>query len=384
MTLFNQDKIVKKYPVNQPRLSKNDIDAVTETLKEGWISSEGPSILQFERRFSSAIGRKYGIAVSNGTSAIDACVELCDLKENDEVIVPSFTIISTINAILRKGAKINFVDCKHDNYTCAEADIINKINKKTKLVICAHIYCYPENYANLERVCFENDIFLIEDAAELYGTTVNSRVVGTFGDASIVSFYINKFITTGEGGMILTDSPDLYERFKKIRNLSFNPEKRFVHEDIGYNHRMTNMQAALGLSQISILHENIEKKKAIGKWYHELLDPIDPLFIPGSTLSGVTNYYWVVPLHIPIESDIFSFARALANVGVGTRPQFFPLNLQPVIKKYNGVIIDNCHHAKRNYYSGLYLPNGLDLTQEDITEIVSRIKNVAKNASIIS
>ena len=375
---------MKKYPVNEPLLSDADIEAVTSALTDGWISSEGPAVAKFEEKMAGTLQRSFGIAVANGTAAIDTIVEACGLSYGDEVIVPSFTIISTINALLRTEAKIRFADCSYNNYTCSEESIISKINENTKLIICAHIYCFPVDYSNLEKICQDKGIFLMEDAAELYGAKINDRIVGSFGDASIVSFYPNKYITTGEGGMIITDSPVLAEKFKKIRNLGFDPNKRFFHETIGYNFRMTNIQAALGLSQLENLRSNIQKKQQIGSWYYHNFQDEDSIFIPPPENIGVTNYYWVVPLHIPSPHDIFNFAQKLANVGVGTRPQFYPLNLQPVLQSYGHKIIDDCPASKRNYYSGLYLPNGLTLGEEDAREISNRIKTVAKDVGIIS
>ena len=375
---------MKKYPVNEPLISDVDIEAVTSALTDGWISSEGPAVAKFEEKVAGTLQRSFGIAVSNGTAAIDTIVEACGLSSGDEVIVPSFTIISTINSLLRTEARIRFADCSYDNYTCSEQSIISKINENTKLIICAHIYCFPVDYSNLEKICQDREIFLMEDAAELYGAKVNDRIVGSFGDASIVSFYPNKYITTGEGGMIITNSSELTEKFKKIRNLGFDPNKRFVHETIGYNFRMTNMQAALGLSQLENLRSKIQKKQQIGSWYYQNFQDEETIFIPPPEKNGVTNFYWVVPLHIPSSHDIFNFAQKLAKVGVGTRPQFYPLNLQPVLQSYGHRIIDDCPASKRNYYSGLYLPNGMTLDEGDVQEISYRVKTVAKDAGIIS
>ena len=182
---------MKKYPVNEPYLSVSDVEAVSFSLTDGWISSEGPAVAKFEEKVATTLQRRFGIAVSNGTAAIDTIVEACELSAGDEVIVPSFTIISTINALLRTEAKIRFTDCSDDNYTCSEESIISKINENTKLIICAQIYCFPVDYSNLEKVCREKGIFLMEDAAELYGAQINDRVIGSYGDASIISFYPN-------------------------------------------------------------------------------------------------------------------------------------------------------------------------------------------------
>lgn len=372
----------RRYPVNTPLLTKQDAEVVSQSILDNWVSSEGPSVREFEVKFSELVDRKHGVAVANGTAALDICIETLNLQPGDEVIVPSFSIISTINAILRSGGKPVFVDCQPNDYNCAVEAIVERMTSKTKAVIFAHIYCFSVDLKPLEKICSEKGIVLIEDAAELFGTPVAQRVVGSFGDLSIVSFYPNKFITTGEGGMILTNSLALRNKAVRLRNLGFDPENRFYHTSIGFNYRMTNLQAALGLSQLQRIDKQIEKKRQIGLWYAEALKEEKRVSMPSSQNNDQLNYYWVVPFHISPKYNTKTLAKNLANRGVGTRPMFYPLNLQPVLGKYGWNVVDDCPNARSIYQTGLYLPNGLDLTKSDICEISQRLQDAMDDLSV--
>ena len=233
-------------PVNEPLLIGNEKKYLAECIDSGWISSDGPFVKKFEDEFAARIGRKHAIAVTNGTSAIDATIEALEIKRGDEVILPTFTIISCISQIVRCGATPVLVDCDLLNWNMNISQIEEKITHRTKAVMAVHIYGLPVDMNPLIDLCNRYRLKLIEDAAEMIGQTYYGKQCGSFGDVSTFSFYPNKHITTGEGGMILTDDDDLANKCRGIRNLCFQPRKRFVYERLGWNLRMTNIQAALG------------------------------------------------------------------------------------------------------------------------------------------
>mgnify|MGYP006076975861 FL=1 len=238
-------------PVNTPLLSGNELKYLTECIETGWISSEGPFIKQFEEKFAAYIGRQEGIAVSNGSGALDIAVQALKIGSGDEVIMPTFTIISPAQSVVTAGATPVLVDSDPITWNMDVAQIEQKITKKTKAILVVHIYGLPVDMDPILELCKKYGLYLIEDAAEVHGQTYNGKKCGSFGDISIFSFYPNKHITTGEGGMIMVDDPELAERCRKLRNLAFETQgRRFVHHELGWNYRMTNMQAALGLAQL--------------------------------------------------------------------------------------------------------------------------------------
>ena len=251
--------------VNEPLLNGNEKKYLNECIDSGWISSEGPFVKKFEIEFAAKMGRKYGIAVTNGTAAIDLAIEALDIGPGDEVIMPSFTIISCVMQVVRSGATPVFVDSEPDTWNMDVQQIESKISTRTKAIMAVHIYGLPVDLSILLPLCDKYGLKLIEDSAEMIGQTYNGRPCGSFGDISTVSFYPNKHITTGEGGMILTDDENLANICRELRNLCFKPNKRFVHDRLGWNVRMTNLQAAVGLAQLERLDEFLIKKRWIGK-----------------------------------------------------------------------------------------------------------------------
>ncbi|MFL5729959.1 MAG: DegT/DnrJ/EryC1/StrS family aminotransferase, partial [Cytophagaceae bacterium] len=232
-------------PVNTPLLNGNEEKYLVECIRTGWISSEGPFIKKFEESFSSYVSRKQGIAVANGSAALDIAVKALGIKEGDEVIMPSFTIISPAQSVVFTGAKPVLVDSDLVTWNMDVAQIQKKITPRTRAILVVHIYGLPVDMDPVLDLCKKHNLFLIEDAAEMHGQTYKGRPCGSFGDVSIFSFYPNKHITTGEGGMIVCDNSKIADECRKLRNLAFEPDgRRFVHEELGWNYRMTNMQAA--------------------------------------------------------------------------------------------------------------------------------------------
>lgn len=312
-------------PVNEPLLDGNEKKYLSECIDTGWISSDGPFVKRFENEFAIKMGRKYGIAVTNGTSAIDTAVHALNIGKGDEVIVPAFTIISCVHQIVRSGAKPVLVDADPVTWNMNVNKIEEKITKKTKAIMVVHIYGLPVDMEPVIKICKKYRLKLIEDSAEQIGQTYNNKPCGSFGDISTVSFYPNKHIATGEGGMILTNNDLLAKRCKELRNLCFQPKKRFVHKKLGWNFRMTNLQAAVGLAQLEQLDRFIEKKRWIGSKYNELLKDISGIKLPLAETHYSKNIYWVygVLLDNSIKIDAEKFIINLSKIGIGARPFFF-------------------------------------------------------------
>lgn len=252
-------------PVNTPLLNGNEEKYLVECVRTGWISSEGPFIKIFEDKFAAYVQRTHGIAVANGSAALDIAVQALSLEAGSEVILPAFTIISPAQSVVRAGLKPVLVDSDPQTWNMDVSRIEEKITAKTKAIIVVHIYGLPVDMDPVLELCKKYNLKLIEDAAEMHGQTYKGKSCGSFGTISIFSFYPNKHITTGEGGMLVCDDPELSERCRKLRNLAFEPNgRRFVHHEMGWNYRMTNMQAALGLAQLEKIEEHIGKKDMSG------------------------------------------------------------------------------------------------------------------------
>jgi perosamine synthetase len=298
-------------PVNQPNITKDDVKSLVNTVKSGWISSSGPIVEKFENKFAKFIGKKYGISVSSGTAALEIAIKSLNLKKGSEIIIPNFNIISSALAAIKQNLKPVFVDCHIETWNMEIEEIKKKISKKTKAIIAVHIYGYPVDMNKLKKLCNTKKIFLIEDAAELLGANINHKLCGSFGDISIFSFYANKHITTGEGGMILTNNPKLKNKIKSLRNLCFGKKDRFNHDDIGWNYRLTSMQAAIGISQLKRIKKIIREKKRIGKLYYNLLKNNKKIFIQKPRLKNCENIYWVVGI---ISKDKKKTAKKMMEI----------------------------------------------------------------------
>ncbi len=248
-------------PVNIPLVDGNEKKYLNECIDTGWISSEGPFVKQFEDQFANRVQRKYAIAVTNGTAALDVGIEALGIGPGDEVILPAFTIISCIGQIIRSGATPVLVDSDPLTWNMNLKQVEEKITEHTKAIMVVHIFGLPVDVEPLLEITKNKNIKIIEDAAEMHGQTYYEKPCGSFGDISTFSFYSNKLITTGEGGMLVTDDEQLAMDCRSLRNLCFQPKKRFVHERLGWNYRMTNLQAALGLAQLERLDEFVQSTR---------------------------------------------------------------------------------------------------------------------------
>ena len=367
-------------PVNEPLLSGNERKYLNECIDTGWISSEGPFIRTFEEGVAEVTARKHGIAVCNGTVALEAAVAALDLKPGDEVILPAFTIISCAAAIVRKGCVPVLVDSEPLTWNMDVTLLEEKITSRTRAIMVVHIYGLPVDMDPVLALARKHGLKIIEDAAEMHGQTYNNKQCGSFGDISTFSFYPNKHITTGEGGMILTDDDALAERCRSLRNLCFMPKKRFVHEELGYNFRMTNMQAALGVAQLERLAEFVSRKRAMGRLYTELLANVPGLQLPLARTEYADSIYWVygVVLKDEVSFDAEEAMRQLGELKIGTRPFFWPMHEQPVFSRM-GLFAGELHPvAERLARRGFYIPSGMALSEDQIYQVVEGVKKVIK------
>ncbi len=366
----------KFVPVNRPLIFANEKKFVNQALKTNWISSEGPFVKKFENKFSKFNKKKYGIAVSNGTAALEIALKALRLKKNSEVLVPSFSIISTVNSVIKNGYKPILVDSDINTWNMKENDVLKKITSKTKAILITHIYGLPVNMKKILQIAKKKKIIIIEDAAEVIGLKYNKKICGSFGDLSTFSFYANKHITTGEGGMICTNNKKFNDRCRSLRNLAFSKSyfDRFNHNDIGWNYRMSNIQAALGLGQLRNINWIVKRKRKIGSIYHNLLKNNDKIILQTKQTSYSNNIYWVFGILLRKNTKISrdSVMKKLLKLNIDTRPFFLSMNKQKIFKKlkiFKNIKMPNSENLSSN---GFYLPSGLGIKD-------SEIKYVAKN-----
>ena len=368
-------------PVNKPLITKADIDKVNKTLKSGWISSSGKEIVAFEKNFSKYVNHKFGIAVANGSAALDIAIKLANLKKNDEIIIPNFTIISNALPGIKQGLKIKVVDCDMYDWNLNIEKLKKTITKKTKVIIATHIYNYPCRVDIIKRICDQKNILLIEDCAEAIGQKIFNKKCGSFGHISVFSFYANKQITTGEGGMITTNSKLFEKKARSLRNLSFGVKNRFNHTDVAWNYRLTNIQASLGLSQLQRVNTIVKKRHRVGKLYYEKLKSNKNIFMPSPKNKFSKNIYWVIAILIlnkNLKIDNIKAAKKLRKFGIETRPFFWPMHKQKVLKNYDFYNSDKYKNSDYISKYGFYLPSSLNLTVSEIGYVCKKVNQIFK------
>ena len=368
-------------PVNEPWLNGNEKKYLCECIDTGWISSEGPFVKEFENKMSATVDRKYGISVSNGTAALEVAVQALGIQEGDEVIMPTFTIISCAMAVTKLGALPVFVDSDLYTWNMNVNEIEAKITDRTKAIMIVHLYGLPVEVDNILELAKKYGLKVIEDAAEMHGQTYKGKYCGSFGDISTFSFYPNKHVTTGEGGMIVTDDEELAERCRMLRNLCFRKDVRYVHDEISDNYRFTNLQAAVGLAQLERLDEFIERKREMGRYYTEKLCNVEGLILPIEKTDYADNIYWVYGLVLDegIQIDNKTVQKLLTEEGIGTRTFFWCMHEQPVYQN-SGLFSDEVYpNAEYLARKGFYIPSGLALTKEQMDKVVEKVIKVMKN-----
>ena len=373
-------------PVSEPFLGNREIEYVTECVRTGWVSSEGRFIPAFEEAWAEYCGRRHGIAVCNGLVALQLALAALDLQPGDEVIMPAFTIISCALAVVYAGGTPVLVDSDPMTCTLDPAQVAERITPRTRAIMAVHLYGHPADMDCILQVAQKHGIAVIEDAAESHGAEYLSgraghqpvwKKCGSFGTYSAFSFYANKVITTGEGGMVLVDDLRDAEKLRSLRNLCFQSGRRFWHEDLGYNFRMTNMQAALGLAQIERVDEIVAKKRWIGAQYTDRLKAIPHLRLPVER-PWARSVFWMYGVVLDESSgmDAVEFAKALAARGVQTRPYFLGMHEQPVFRRRGWFQSDSFPVAERLARQGLYLPSGTALSAEQIDSVAAHVKEI--------
>lgn len=356
-------------PVSEPSITHREIEYVMDAVKSGWVSSLGKYIEIFEQNFAKYVGTKYALTVCNGTTALHLALVSLGIKKGDEVIVPDLTFVATANAVVYTGAKPIFADIDPQTWCIDPEDVRIKITPKTKAIIPVHLYGHPADIDTINEIAKENALYVIEDAAEAHGAEYKGKKVGSIGTCGIFSFYGNKIITTGEGGMLTTNDEKLYKRAKFLKDHAMSIEKRYWHPEVGYNYRMTNIQAALGLAQLERIEDLIKQKKGVFELYKDCLN------IEGIVLNQqkewAKNVYWMVCIlvndSVGVSRD--ELMKRLRERGIDTRPFFYPMTELPM---YGGKPINPV--AKDISKRGINLPSSSNLSREDVSYIYQGIK----------
>ncbi|MEQ9287544.1 MAG: DegT/DnrJ/EryC1/StrS aminotransferase family protein [Cyclobacteriaceae bacterium] len=359
-------------PVYQPNISGNERKYVNECLDSTWISSKGKFIELFEYEFSKYIGCKYAITVSNGTVALHVALLAMGIGPGDEVLVPSLTYIASVNAIAYTGATPVFVDACPDSWQMNIEETEKKITKNTKAILAVHLYGDACNIGMLQSICSKNNLVLIEDCAEALGTRYDGKMVGTFGDIATFSFYGNKTITTGEGGMVVTNNPDIKDKCFKLKGQGLANNKEYWHDVIGFNYRMTNVCAALGLAQLERLDSILLRKKEIANYYFQELKQ-DKLQFPRE-IDKNTSSHWMCNVLVDNEGQRDKLRKYLAGFGIETRPVFYPIHTMPIYEKEDVKL----PVSENLSLKGITLPSFPDLSKDQMDYIVKNIHNFLK------
>ena len=356
-------------PVYQPDLSGNEKRYVLECLDSTWISSKGRFIAEFEDRFATFTGAKHAIGVCNGTVALHLALVTLGIGPGDEVIVPTLTYIAAVNAIAYTGATPVFVDSLPDTWQMDPADVERKITPRTKGIMAVHLYGHPCEMDALAALAREQDIFLIEDCAEAFGSRFKGRHVGTFGDIACFSFFGNKTITTGEGGMVITDDKTLFERARHFKGQGLAEHREYWHDVVGYNYRMTNICAAIGLAQLERAEEVLAKKRALAEDYRKHLAGV-PVQMLGE-FGEVSSSFWMISILVPNAIDRDPLRQHLAGQGIETRPVFYPVHTMPMYAaRYQRHAI-----AENLAWRGINLPSWPDLSSAQVKHITDSVRH---------
>jgi len=365
---------LKPIPVNKPDLTAADHDAVLSALRAGWVSSEGPQVREFEELFATTFGRKLGVAVSSGTAGLIVAVRALGLGPGDEVLVPALTIISCGQAVVESGATLVPVDCSARDWNARLSDFQARLTPRTKALMLVHLYGLCADLDPILSWAREHNLVVIEDASQAQGLMYRGRPCGSFGDVSVFSLYANKLITTGEGGMILCDSEQIAEECRRLRNLCFDPAKRFWHEELGWNYRLTAMQAALGIGQTQRIPELVRRKRQMGAMYRQAFAALQEFELAPCSTDYAENVYWVFGMVVTPRASFTreAIVTGLSAQGVGTRTFFYGLHQQPALLA-RGMTPITLPTTESLSERGFYLPSGLGLSQDDQAQVIDAV-----------
>jgi perosamine synthetase len=361
-------------PVSEPFIGERERSYVEEALRSGWIS-QGRFVDEFERSWAKYCGALHGVAVSNGTAALQLAVEALSLPPGSEVILPSFTIISCAIAVLRAGLRPVLVDCEPDTWCLDVAEAASKVSERVSAIMPVHMYGHMAEMGALMELARRHGLAVIEDAAEAHGAEQKGRRAGGIGTLGCFSFYSNKIITTGEGGMVVTSDQALAARARSLRNLCFGESRRFWHEEIGHNFRLSNVQAAIGLAQLERIEENVARKRRMAALYTEQLKGVAGLALPVER-AGTKNVYWMfgIVLNESLALDAAALAGSLKKAGIETRPFFVGMHEQPALRARGLFAGERYPVTERLSRRGLYLPSGLGLSDAQIERVCEAVR----------
>lgn len=367
---FIFDNQIHKIPIYKPYLEGNERNYLLNCLSKNWISSGGYYVLDFENKFSKIFSNRKSLAVTSGTTALHLALVSLGIGDGDEVIVPNLTFAAVINSVLYTKAKPVVVDINKDKWTINCSEIEKSISKKTKAIIPVHIFGNPCEMNKIKKIAKKYNIFVIEDCAEAIGSKFRNKNIGTFGDCSIFSFFGNKTITTGEGGMILFKKNKHFQIAKKLRDHGMSTKKKYYHEEIGFNYRMTNMQAAIGLAQLERYKKIVRKKINIAKQYKKNLSNNKILKFQDDEKKSL-NSYWAIAVLLKKNFNFNSVEEKFNNAGIEIRNFFYPLNKQKIYKKFAK---KNKYITDEFYKNGILLPTYPSLNNSDIKYICENLK----------
>lgn len=366
-------------PVNEPHIAPNALKYVSDCIKTGWISSAGSYLKEFEGQFAKRFGVKHAITTTNGTASLHLALAALNIAKGDEVILPSHTMMASAAAVVYTGATPVLVDVERDTWNMDVAQVEGKITKKTKAIMPVHIYGQSVDMDPLLKLAQKHNLYIVEDAAESTGGEYKGRLTGTIGDFGCFSFYANKIITTGEGGIVLTNNDQLANHARLLKDMAHSPKQRFLHEEIGFNYRMTNMQAALGLAQLEELDKYLETKTWMAGLYNKLLSELDGITLPVEK-PWAKNVYWMYGILLEDSLGLTRdrFMQELRERGIDTRTFFVPMNQQPALRKLGLYKRESYPVSDEIGKKGLYLPSGLAITKQQIEMVCEVIKDVHK------
>lgn len=372
---WGSNKLNDKVAIAAPCLDNKELEYISDCIKSGWISSKGKYVTTFEQKFAEFLGVKHGIAVSNGTVALHLALATLGVGTGDEVILPTLTMISCVNAISYTGAKPVLVDSDPRTLNIDSTKVARKITKKTKAIMPVHLYGHPVDMDPILEVARANNLYVVEDAAEAHGAEYKGKKVGAIGDIGCFSFYANKIITTGEGGMITTNNDELAMHARKLCDQAYNAEMRkwLIHDEVGFNYRLTNMQAAVGLAQLEKINLFIGIHRKNAELYNSLLEEVEGITLPPEE-SWAKNVYWMYT--ILVDNTRFGISRdklmlALESCGIDSRSVFYPIHMQPAYKK---LFVGETYPVAENIHrKGVNLPSGNTTTQQEVRQVAEAI-----------
>jgi perosamine synthetase len=364
-------------PISKPYIGPREKELVLEALDSGWVSSIGKFIDEFEVNFARYCGTKYALAVSNGTTGLHLALAALGLQPGDEVIIPDLTFVATANAVAYTGATPILADVDPDTLCLDPASVRSLITSRTRAIMPVHLYGHPADMDALSEIADAHGVAIIEDAAEAHGAEYKGRRVGGFGKCGVFSFYGNKVITTGEGGMLTTDDGEFYQRARRLRDHAMSPQRRYFHEERGFNYRITNLQAALGVAQLERIDEFLDRRTEIMNWYNSEIATSDRV-----RLNRVKNWaksaFWMICLEVDWFDDARrdAFMQALKGRGIDSRPYFCPMSSMPMYKQTPLAV--SAHKAR----TGLNLPSYFELTKADVQRIASDVNAILKEIPV--